>query len=141
MVPVATSRAAYRIPATPVGDACRWWLQGHGHHLGGLTGLEAAGTTAAGLIRQTGQAGFDKATPDTADLDLGVAGPTGDLGTRDVIGDQQDGSCTATESGRDRRGPLQSLQFPPVTRGQNDGTRMVGHDPSHKGSLQRTIPR
>ena len=110
-------------------------FQGHGHHLGGLTGLEAAGTAAAGSIGQTGQAGFDKATPDAAYLDRGVTGPSGDFGARDVIGDQQHGSCAAAESRGDRRGPLQSLQFPPVTRGQNDGTRMVGHDSSRKGSL------
>ena len=110
-------------------------FQGHGHHLGGLTGLDPAGTAATGSIGQTGQAGFDKATPDTTDLDLGVAGQPGDLGTRDVIGDQQHGTCTAAEAGGDRRGPLQSSQFPPVTRGQNDGTRMVGHDTSRKGSI------
>ena len=124
-----------QIPATPVGHPGRRRFQGHGHHLGGLTGLDAAGTAAAGLIGQASQAGFDKATPDAAHLDRGVTGLSGDFGARDVIGDQQHGSCTAAKSGGDRRGPLQSLQFPAVTRGQNDGTRMVSHDSSCNGSL------
>ena len=124
-----------QIPRTPVSHPRRWRFQRHGHHLGGLSGLDGAGTAASGSIRQTGQAGFGKATPDAAHLDGGVTGPSGHFGARDMIGDQQHGSCTPAESGGTRRGPLQSLQFPPVAWRQDNGTRMVGHATSRKGSI------
>ena len=87
-----------QIPATPVSHPSRRRFQRHGHHLGGLARLDAAGTTAAGPIRQTGQTGFGNATPDTTHLDRGIAGSSGDFGTWDVIGNQQHGSCTSAES-------------------------------------------
>ena len=124
-----------QIPRTPVSHPGRWRFQRHGHHLGGLSGLDGAGTAASGSIRQTGQAGFGKATPDAAHLDGGVTGPSGHFGARDMISDQQHGSCTPAESGGARRGPLQSLQFPSVAWRQDNGTRMVGHDSSRKGSM------
>ena len=87
------------------------------------------------------QAGLVKAPPGCGSPGRGVTGPSGDLGTWDLIGAQQHGTCTPADPGRDRRGPLQSLQFPPVTREQTDGTLPQGPACSvNRNQLSRVAP-
>ncbi len=111
----------------PLAQAARRSFQGQGHDTSALGLRDRRRATRTRLVQQPLHSLFDEASTDAADLDGRVAGQLSDFRARNLIGQQQDGSCPPTDAGGRRWRALQLLQLRAVASLQHDGSGVIGH--------------
>jgi hypothetical protein len=122
-----------QLAGAPVAQTTSGWLQSSSNDLGTLALANRRRSPGTRLVGKSVESFLGESSSESTDLHGGVPGLSSHLGTRDVVSQQQDHTSSATQTGRDARRSLKSLQFGALGFPESDGTGMVGHDPSRNG--------